>query len=251
MASCVSNAAYLINRQPTPLLQNKSPFEVLFRQQPNYLKLWKFGYLCYPLTKPYNTHKLQPKFTPCVFIGYSPTQNAYKCIDPLTSRIYLSKHVLFDETQSLVSKINPPGHLSSTHPPDHTHLFLKPISCHVIPSPAPLVPATSSPISTPPLEPSPSLDTAATSSASSPGITPSLYPSISESINNLHHEHLHSNSHAFLASIASASTSPLPCPAQIATIPTRNHSMTTRSMNNIFKPKQLNTVSKHSLPPSL
>ena len=27
--------------------------------------------------------------------------------------------------------------------------------------------------------------------------------------------------------------------------------MTTRSMHNIFKPKQLNTVSKHSLPPSL
>jgi hypothetical protein len=92
-------AAYLINRQPTPLLQNKSSFKVLFRQQPNYLKLQKFGCLCYPLTKPYNTHTLQPKSTPCVFIGYSPTQNAYKCIDPLTARIYVSKHVvLFDET---------------------------------------------------------------------------------------------------------------------------------------------------------
>jgi len=78
-------AAYLINRQPTPLLQNKSPFEVLFRQQPNYLKLRKFGCLCYPLTKPYNTYKLQPKSTPYVFIGYSPTHNAYRCIDPLTS----------------------------------------------------------------------------------------------------------------------------------------------------------------------
>jgi len=169
-------AAYLINRQPTPLLQNQSPFEVLFRQQPNYLKLQKFGCLCYPLTKPYNTHKLQPKPIPCVFIGYSPTQNAYKCIDPLSSRIYLSKHVLFDKTQCPVSKTNPPDQLSSTRPPNHTHLFLKPNSCPVIPSLAPLVLASSSPTSTPPLEPSTSLDTVAASSASSPGITPSLSP---------------------------------------------------------------------------
>lgn len=52
-------ATYLINRQPTPLLKNKSPFEALFGQQPNYLKLRKFGCLCNPLTKPYNTNKLQ------------------------------------------------------------------------------------------------------------------------------------------------------------------------------------------------
>ena len=31
---------YLINRQPTFLLQNHSPFEALFGQKPNYLKLW-------------------------------------------------------------------------------------------------------------------------------------------------------------------------------------------------------------------
>jgi hypothetical protein len=158
----------------------------------------------------------------------------------------LSKHVLFDETQSLVSNDTPPGHLSSIRPPNHTHLLLKPNSCHVIPSSAPLVPATSSPISTPPLEPSTSLDAVAASSASSPGITPSLSPPLSESTDNLHYEHLHSNLHAFLAS-----TSPFPCPAQIVTITTRNHSMTTRSMNNIFKPKQLNTVSKHSFLPHI
>ena len=94
----------------------------------------------------------------------------------------MSKHVLFDETQSLASKLNPPGHLSSTRPPNHTHQFLKPIPCPVIPFPAPLVPATSLPIFTPPLESSTSLDAVAASSASSPGITPSHSPSISESI---------------------------------------------------------------------
>ena len=94
-----SMATYLINRQPTPFLHNKSPFEALFHQPPNY-KLKKYGCLCFPLTKPYNTHKLQPKATPCLFVGYSPTQNAYKCLDPQAYKLYLSRHVLFDKSQT-------------------------------------------------------------------------------------------------------------------------------------------------------
>ena len=90
-------ATYLINCQPTPLLQNISPYQALFGQQPNYLKLRKFGCLCYPLTKPYNKHKMEPKSTPCIFLGYSLTQNAYRCLDPNTHRVYISRHVLFDE----------------------------------------------------------------------------------------------------------------------------------------------------------
>lgn len=40
-------AVYLINRLPTKILSNKSPYECLFHQQPNYHKLQPFGYLCY------------------------------------------------------------------------------------------------------------------------------------------------------------------------------------------------------------
>ena len=89
--------SYLINRQPTSLLQNRSPFDALFGQKPNYLKLRKFGCLCYPLTRPYNTHKMQQKSSLCVFIGYSQTQSDYKCLNLKTHKIYISRHVLFDE----------------------------------------------------------------------------------------------------------------------------------------------------------
>ena len=105
-------ASYLINRQPTSLLQNHSPFEALFGQKPNYLKLRNYRCLCYPLTRPYNTHKMQSKSSPCVFIKYSQTQSAYKCLNLKTHKIYTSRHVIFDEP-------NTPT-LSSTKPKSQT-----------------------------------------------------------------------------------------------------------------------------------
>lgn len=95
-----SIVAYLINCQPTPLLNNKSPFKALFKQIPNYLKLKRFNFLCFPIIRPYNTNKLQPNTISCLFVGYSSTQNTYKLIDPKTKRIYHFWHVLFDENQN-------------------------------------------------------------------------------------------------------------------------------------------------------
>ncbi|KAJ0099515.1 hypothetical protein Patl1_20748 [Pistacia atlantica] len=120
---------YRINRQPTPLLQNKSPFEVLFGQRANYLKLRKFGCLCYPLTRPYNAHKLQPKSIPCIFIGYSQTENAYKCMDPLTGQIYVSRHVTFHELQSPIFPNLTHDPRSRERPPADPHFFFKYNSC--------------------------------------------------------------------------------------------------------------------------
>lgn len=46
---------------------------------------------------------MQPKSVPCVFIGYSSGQNAYKCFDPQAHKSYLSRQVLFDEHHTLLS----------------------------------------------------------------------------------------------------------------------------------------------------
>ena len=70
-------AVYLTNRLPTPTLKMNSPLFTLFNNQPNYNKLKSFVCLCFPWLMPYTTHKLQPRFEPCVFLGYNLTQRVY------------------------------------------------------------------------------------------------------------------------------------------------------------------------------
>ena len=53
-------ACYLINRLPTPLIKNLSPFEKLFHTDPEYSFLKTFGCTCWPNLRPYNSNKLQP-----------------------------------------------------------------------------------------------------------------------------------------------------------------------------------------------
>lgn len=81
----------------TPLLSLRSPYECFLGCPPNFHKLKVFGCLCFPWIKPYAQYKLDPRSTPCEFLGYSPTQSAYFCLDRTTSRIYTSRHVVFRE----------------------------------------------------------------------------------------------------------------------------------------------------------
>ena len=84
---------------PTPTLHLKSPFKTIFNQSPNYFKLNIFGCLCYLWLKPYTNNKLESNSKPFVFLGYSTTQSAYFfCLDPKTSKIYVSRHVKFFES---------------------------------------------------------------------------------------------------------------------------------------------------------
>ncbi|KAJ3703988.1 hypothetical protein LUZ61_007693 [Rhynchospora tenuis] len=91
-----ASVVYLINRLPTTSV-NTIPYQKLFNHNPDFLFLKVLGCLCYPYTRPYNDHKLQMRSIPCVFIGYAYNQKGYKCLDLATNRIYVSRHVVFNE----------------------------------------------------------------------------------------------------------------------------------------------------------
>jgi len=95
----VISACYLINRIPTRVLEDHSPFEVLNKVKPFLSHLRVFGSLCYVLIPGDMRNKLEPKSTKAMFVGYSTTQRGYKCFDPQTRRLLISRDVKFIETK--------------------------------------------------------------------------------------------------------------------------------------------------------
>lgn len=110
-----STAVYLINRLPTQVHQQISSLEKIFGSKPNYSFLKTFGCLCYPSLRSYNKHKVDPRSIPCLFLGYSLIHKGYKCLSN-TGRLYISRHVLFDE-----SKFPTSDFLQSNQPTSNTY----------------------------------------------------------------------------------------------------------------------------------
>lgn len=75
----VASACYLINRIPTKILQDVSPFEVLNKTKSSINHLRVFGCVCFVLIPGEQHNKLEAKSVKDIFIGYSTTQKGYKC----------------------------------------------------------------------------------------------------------------------------------------------------------------------------
>ncbi|GFS43671.1 hypothetical protein Acr_00g0086350 [Actinidia rufa] len=106
----ILTAAYLLNRMPTPLLSGRSPYECLHGQVPNYSLLRVFGYSCFVLLPKKGRTRLGAQCVLCVFLGYGIHQKGYRCYDPVTKKLYVSRHVTFFERLpyfTLPSKVTP------------------------------------------------------------------------------------------------------------------------------------------------
>jgi hypothetical protein len=248
----LATTSHLINKLPTPLLNMSSPWEQLHQVKPDLSYLKTFGCKCFPLLTPYNTHKLQPKTTSCIFLGYPPTTKGYLCQDPITKRSYISRHVVFNETEFPACE-NPaqyPPPDPKSHSPDYwlTHLLpthsCTSLSCSycpnhsasvqtsnpntvIDPSPhtaidIPTIPTTSSLITFPlnafPQSPEPN---SAVTLAHAPNSTETPAPAPNSAV----------TPSPAPTSAEPAQPSPLPAP-----IP-NTYPMQTRSKHGIFKPK--------------
>lgn len=84
-----------------------SPWEVLYKSKPDITHLRTFGCACFPLLRPYNTHKLQPHTKPCIFLGYPAYSKGYICLEPSSNRIFITRNVLFNELEFLYHEKSP------------------------------------------------------------------------------------------------------------------------------------------------
>ena len=91
-------AVHILNILPSAAIQSQIPFTLLFHKAPRYDHLKVFGCLCFPNLNYSNLHKLAPRSTPCLFLGYPSNHKGYRCMDLKTNRIIISRHVCFDES---------------------------------------------------------------------------------------------------------------------------------------------------------
>ncbi|CAA7015851.1 unnamed protein product [Microthlaspi erraticum] len=96
-SDCVLTAVFLINRLPTPLLNDKSPYEVLTTKPPDYSGLRVFGCLAYCSSSSKHRHKFQPRAKSCAFLGYPAGCKGYKLLDLESNTVHVSRNVVFHE----------------------------------------------------------------------------------------------------------------------------------------------------------
>jgi Reverse transcriptase (RNA-dependent DNA polymerase) len=88
----------VINHLPSSALSFDTPYHVLFNRKPDYTFFKVLDCACYPYTRPYMPHKLAPRSSPCVFIGYSTLYKGYKYLNLQTNKTFISRQVNFDES---------------------------------------------------------------------------------------------------------------------------------------------------------
>ncbi|KAJ9562014.1 hypothetical protein OSB04_007174 [Centaurea solstitialis] len=162
-------AVYTINRHPTPLLQNKSPYETLHGISPAYelLKVW--GCACFVQLQPHERTKLEPRARVCLFLGYGIEHKGYRCWDPISKRLRISRHVTFWENVPFFTMPN----AEICTAPTTTPFFTDPSSTFDIPISPPIPSAVpDSPTTTydpPPPVPTPSPTPEAPAESTDPG----------------------------------------------------------------------------------
>ncbi|GJV02856.1 retrovirus-related pol polyprotein from transposon TNT 1-94 [Tanacetum coccineum] len=95
---CVTTATYLINKLPSSVIGNVTPYEILLKNKPTYEHLKVFGCLALVSNPSRTADKFDPRVIPCVFLGYPSHQKGYKFYNLLTHSSFVSRDVVFHES---------------------------------------------------------------------------------------------------------------------------------------------------------
>ncbi|KAJ0581372.1 putative RNA-directed DNA polymerase [Helianthus annuus] len=94
---CILTATYIINRLPSRVIKNKTPYEMLHGEKPNYDHMRVMGCLAYYRSIETNGDKFEIRGRPGVFMGYPSGTKGYKIFDPSNGKIITSRDVKFSE----------------------------------------------------------------------------------------------------------------------------------------------------------
>ncbi|KAM0058456.1 putative RNA-directed DNA polymerase [Helianthus debilis subsp. tardiflorus] len=94
---CVLKAAYIINRLPSKTINDKTPYEILYDQKPEYDHMRVFGCLSYFWSIDTKGDKFEERGKPGIFLGYPKGVKGYKIYDIGDKKMVVSRDVKFHE----------------------------------------------------------------------------------------------------------------------------------------------------------
>ena len=118
----VLTAVHAINRIHSSVTSGLSPFEKLYGFVPDYSSMKVFGSTCFVLRPQVERSKLSFRSVVCVFLGYGDGKKGYRCYDPHTKKLYVSRHVVFLERIPFYT-ISSDSHITSSSKLTHIDPF--------------------------------------------------------------------------------------------------------------------------------
>ena len=89
---------YVRNRSLTSSLPSTvTPYELWHNKKPSIHHLRVFGCRAYVYVQKDQRKSLEPYSLKCIFLGYPDGYKGWKCYDPLSKKIVISRDVIFDE----------------------------------------------------------------------------------------------------------------------------------------------------------
>ena len=94
----VLHSVHLINCLPSPVIQNKCPYELMYECMPGISDTRILGCVCFASTLEQNRHKLDPRARKCIFLGFKQGTKGCVVLDVNFREIFVSRNVVFYET---------------------------------------------------------------------------------------------------------------------------------------------------------
>lgn len=123
---CVITSVYLINRLPSAVIQNLTPYEKLFKRKPTYHHIRTFGCLAFASNPIKDKDKFMSRGVPCLFLSYPNYKKGYKVLDLTINQTFVSRDVKFVENVFPYNKHNTTQYLNplpTFMPNPNTHTY--------------------------------------------------------------------------------------------------------------------------------